>query len=393
MSERMQSVWEELDGLAPQSVVEITRGLGIRRKAPATIGTKGIAVLTLHYSADPRRDPETPEGAMWVSNERAGYPSQSDWDREMEIDDLAGGGELLLQPLLKAYGNLIVITSERWRPNPRWDCVEGFDHGASNATAMVKQYIDFNGDRYLAGEYYNWRRDPRGADPGWSNEIWQNAPLLQQLHDLRKPRWCYADPSIFNQKSQAQKDGTFQTINTSYRENGIKFLQPYPSTMTRSDESYMTRLREHWGGLDVEGTLPTLYIVCRNETGYRQPGLHLEDCPNLLWEWRRRRRVELTDRQLLTRNQSDQVVQKDNHGSDAHKYCEMPMPRPTAKSPEEIFQESVVDPVQKQLAERGQAPLTRQSLAIAQSRFLALGAGQQKGKQRSMRNAKARMLR
>lgn len=392
MSQRMEEVWQELDELEPQSMVEITRGLGIRRKAPATLGSRGIPVLTLHYSADPRRDPETPEGALWVQRQRNDYPSQGDWDREMEIDDLAGGGELLLNPLLKAYAKLIIITDPAWKPNPRWDCVEGFDHGVSNATAMVKKYIDFNGDRYLCGEYYNWRRDPRGPDPGWSNEIWQNAPGLNALHALRKPRWCFADPSIFNQKSQAQKDGTFAFVNTIYRENGVKFLQSYPESLTRSDESYMTRLREHWGGLDVDGMRPTLYIVCRNETGFRQPGFHPYDCPNLLWEWRRRRRVELTDRQLLTRNQSDQVVQKDNHACDADKYCEMPLPRPTQKSVEEIFQDTIVGPTNKALAERGQPPLNPMSQAIAQQRFLALGAGQKKSKQVSMRN-KARMLR
>jgi hypothetical protein len=381
MNERHEEVRAELETLPPQTPVEITRGLAVRRKA------SGTPILSLHYSADPRRDPETPEGAAWYKSEKGSYPSEGDWLREQEIDDNAGGGELLLNPLLTKYKNKIIITDETWEPNPRWECVEGMDHGVSNATSMVKMYIDFNGDRYLAGEYYSWRRDPRGQDPGWGNEIWQNAPHMLTLHNLRKPRWCFADPSIFVKK-EAQKDGTFTAVNASYRAQGVKFLQPYPSEQTRSDESYMTRLREHWGGLDRDGIMPTLYIVCRPhlDTGRRMPGLHLHDCPNLLWEWRRRKRAQLTDKQLQTRNQSEKVVDKDNHANDAHKYCEMPMPRPTKRPIEEVFAEEVIAKTEEILKERGQAPLNPMSQAVAAQRFMTIGQGAPRVGRRDLRN-------
>lgn len=392
MDPRVEQAFSELDLVDAQTSVEVMTGIELRRKA------SGILVASLHYSADPRRDPQTPEGAAWVKKQRADYPTQGDWDREQEIDDSAGGGELMLQPMLKSYGKKIIIRDPNWMPDPRWECVEGFDHGASNPTTLIKMYIAFNGDRYLAGEYYNWRRDAKRGDPGWPNEISGNAPYLNALHELRKPRWTMADPSIFNQRSQAQADGKFTYLSVVYREQGVRFLSPYPSELPREDEVYMTRLREHWGGLDQEGREPTLYIVCREhlDTGYRIPGLHYYDCPNLLWEWRRRKRVQLTDRQLMSRNQSEKLVDKDNHACDAHKYAEMRMPRPTPKPIEMLYEEQIAGPMRKLLEERGQAPMNAMSEAVAMSRFVSLGGaapGQQPGRSVSLRPKRRMPLR
>src|ERR1039458_9487959 len=72
---------------APQTPALYMRGLTVRR----TSG--GILVGRLHYSADPDRDPErNPE---WREKERKTYTSQAAWDREQEIIDEAGGGELV----------------------------------------------------------------------------------------------------------------------------------------------------------------------------------------------------------------------------------------------------------------------------------------------------------
>jgi hypothetical protein len=64
----------------PQRKVQVARGMHLRRTK------NGIPVLTLHYSADPERDPElTPE---WKEIARKKYSSQAAWDREQEIVDL-----------------------------------------------------------------------------------------------------------------------------------------------------------------------------------------------------------------------------------------------------------------------------------------------------------------
>src|SRR5215471_19998875 len=74
--------------------------------------------LVGHYSADPERDPQIhPE---WKQKERRTYSSQAAWDREQEMVDEAGGGELVFADTLVTYWNKIVITDPGWRPSPHW---------------------------------------------------------------------------------------------------------------------------------------------------------------------------------------------------------------------------------------------------------------------------------
>jgi len=52
-----------------------------------------IRLRVTHYAAHSERDPDThPE---WKATERRMYTSQASWDREQEIMDEAGGGELV----------------------------------------------------------------------------------------------------------------------------------------------------------------------------------------------------------------------------------------------------------------------------------------------------------
>jgi len=62
------------------------------------------------------------------------------------------------------------------------------------------------------------------------------------------------------------------------------------------------------------------------------PGLYNWGCPNLLWELMNARRVKLTAQQLLHRNVSEAIVDKDNHAEDAMKYHLMSHPEPAEKS-------------------------------------------------------------
>jgi len=88
------------------------------------------------------------------AHERRTYTSQADWDREQEIIDEAGGGELVFADTLVTYWDKIVITDPAWRPDPQWRVIGGFDHGKTNPTAMLRAYIDYEGVIYFSGEYY-----------------------------------------------------------------------------------------------------------------------------------------------------------------------------------------------------------------------------------------------
>jgi hypothetical protein len=277
----------------------------------------------------------------WKRAERTTYTSQASWDREQEIADNAGGGELVFADALITHWNKIVISNPDWRPDPRWRIEAGFDHGKTNPTAFERAYIDDEGTIIFCGEYYV---------PG--REVWQHAPALKQMADVRKVRVAYSDPTIFdatmqqsNQPTQAGKAAErAKSINDLYIEQGIELFSPFFGD--RSDISFAARLMQHWSNLDTRE--PSVKIVCRNYCEKPNPGLHNWDCPNLLWELMRTRRVKLTAQQLLSRNTSEAIVDKDNHARDACKYILMSRPEPRVKT----FRERTLE-VTRPLAEQG----------------------------------------
>ncbi len=312
---------EQTKQLPAQTKVEIVPGLTVRR-------TKGgILVPRLHYTAIPER--KTPE---WKKQQRSTYTSQAAWDREQEIVDNAGGGELVFADTLVTYWDKIVIEDPAWRPDPRWVVEGGFDHGKTNATALLRSYHDYEGVIYLCGEYYM---------PG--REVWENAPEIKKMADIRKVSACYADPTIFYeimQQSQGVTPGKAaeraKSVNDLYVEQGIELFSAFAHD--RSDVSFAARVMLHWANLETRE--PTLKIVCNNYAEQPQPGRHDWSCPNLLWELMRTRRVKLTAQQLLNRNVSEAIVDKDNHSRDAMKYIIMSHPEPTIKGARELAAEA-----------------------------------------------------
>jgi hypothetical protein len=315
----VDKIVEQTKLLPPQSPLAIIEGLSLRR----TIGS--LPVLRLHYTAHPDRDSDT-----WKKAERKTYTSQAAWDREQEIVDEAGGGELVFADTLVTYWDKIVIADPGWRPEKMWRVEAGFDHGKTNPTALDRAYIDYAGTIYFCGEYYM---------PG--KEVWENVPEIKRMEDIRKVAACFADPTIFNMTmQQSQQPGKAaeraKSINELYVEQGIELFSPYSGD--RSDVSFAARLMLHWS--DLENREPSVKIVCRNYSEKPQPGLHDWDCPNLLWELMRTKRVKLTAQQLLSRNTSEAIVDKDNHARDAMKYLLMSHPEPTVKTSHQIAAEA-----------------------------------------------------
>ena len=347
----------------PQTVIPIMRGLSVRR-------TKGgIPVVRLHYTADPHRDPEL--NPAWKQTERKAYTSQASWDREQEIIDDAGGGELVFADTLRTYWHKIVITDPAWMPDPRWRVEAGFDHGKTNPTALERCYVDYAGTIYLCGEYYV---------PG--KEVWEHVPDIKKMADLRKIAECFADPTIFNitmQQSQApgKPQERAKSINDLYIEQGIGLFSPF--AMDRSDVSFAARVMAHW--CNLENREPSLKIVCRNYSERPVPGLHNWDCPNLLWEMMRCRRVKLSAQQLLSRNVSEAIIDKDNHAMDACKYVVMSHPESTEKTPNELALDAI-----RPLVEEGDLTSAmiryQQMTAIPESQPIRIGRYQPRFRRR-----------
>jgi hypothetical protein len=283
---------------------EVMQGVWERRN------NQGIQILRVHYSADPERDPNlNPE---WYSRERKKYSSQGVWDREQEIIYEAGGGERLFSHILSKYKHKIVITDPLWRPNPFWRQVGGFDHGKRNPTAGLVVYVDEDGCKYACGEYYMPGLGPR-----------QNAENLRQLPNFYQARTVFADPTIFHE-TQAQPDGSYKSINQLYVEAGLVNM----CAAVENDElTGMERILDHWHNGDLDDKEPTLKIVCRKPYDKRRDGLYPYDCPNLLWELMRTRREELTAQQLMRRNPTEKIVDKDNHQRDSLKYVLLSLPK------------------------------------------------------------------
>src|SRR5581483_10256529 len=132
-----------------------------------------------------------------------------------------------------------------------------------------------------------------------------------------------------------------KSVGDLYEELDVENLIPFAGD--RSDVSFARRLKQHWA--DLEHREPTVKIVCPKGLYAEQPvpGLYNWGCPNLIWELMNTRRVKLSAQQLLHRNVSEAIVDKDNHARDAMKYHLMSHPEPSVKSLERRVAERFAD--------------------------------------------------
>lgn len=343
---KVEDALEKTRHVNAQTKVEIAKGMNVRR-------TKGgIPVFSIHYTADPNKS--KPE---WKDTERKTYSSHAAWEREMEMVDEAGGGELVFADTLITYWDKIVISDPSYKPPLKARVEGGFDHGLVNPCAYEKTYIDEDGTIIFCGEYYQPNK-----------EIWEHAPILKTMQDIRFTEVCYADPSIFPetlQQSQTHSRERAKSVNELWCEQGIELFSKYRGD--RSDVSFAARLMMHWK--DLDNRMPTVRIVCRNFSEQPQPGLHNWDCPNLLWELMRTRRVKSTAVQLMKSNPSEAIVDKDNHARDAAKYLVMSHPEPAMQSAKDKAAEKA-----KELAK--QHDLTSALIRYNQQMDQAEGQGQ-----------------
>jgi hypothetical protein len=145
-------------------------GVTLRRVPPGNPGA-GLAVLRLHYSADPER--WTPQ---YVASLRGTYTSDARWRREMEIEAQALEGELLYPEFQRQYN---VCESFDVSDRSKWTIWMGLDPHPRTAHAMAWRAYSGRGDQVICGEAWPEFGTRFGPTDGVRYKIRDYAELIQ----------------------------------------------------------------------------------------------------------------------------------------------------------------------------------------------------------------------
>lgn len=68
----------------------------------------GFTAVRLHYSADPAKDPTTPEGQKWFTQARQTYPDPNQWAQEMEINWWVAAGTRVFPEFTESMHGIVL---------------------------------------------------------------------------------------------------------------------------------------------------------------------------------------------------------------------------------------------------------------------------------------------
>jgi len=281
----------------------------------------GVEVVRVHYTA--------PTPSATRSGQSANGKStvlRAPGIGKQEIIHDAGGGQLLFAEILNRYADKIIIRDPDFEIPPTWKRIAGFDHRKTNPTAALVVAIDYDGRVYCLCEYYQ-----PGLTP--SKHMGNCADYPASLMPRK-----YSQIRRFFIPLRHKQRGGFKSIAELYSEAGLNGLWEGEN----AEIAGMERILEHWRDLDYRE--PTLKIICPHDFSRKRFGLFVDGCPNLLWELMRTRREQLTASQLMRKNPTEAIVDKENHLRDTLKYILLSLPSPTEKPPsqerDEIIREA-----------------------------------------------------
>lgn len=288
---------------APNSFYSPVPGIYFRNTS------RGIPILWIHFEADPNR------GKAWIKVEKANYLYESDWEREQNMRFDAGGGELLLNAILREKADKILIDPEKtgWKPDPNWNYYAGFDWGQSNPTSFHIYGVDKQGCIYAICEHYLTNTAPIHHAPMMSGLRLAVGADGIQVKALSKVQAILADPSIFWNTQSQENSGEFKALVSMFPPEISGKMHP---GQRGEDMTTVLKIRQMWQEDD-----PKFKIICYGGIpSKKSEGTFDLGCPNLVWELMRLRRSELTGRQLMVKNPTEKIVQKHNHAFDDFKY-------------------------------------------------------------------------
>jgi len=247
----------------------------------------GFPVLTIHYSADPKKDPATEDGKAWVKRISKRYPlgmADSGWQREMEMNAEVGDSEPVFPQLADPLCPIFCP-----RPSDSeieaMDLYAGFDLGTRNPSAWVVVGVDKQNRLWFVHEVYKpceKYKELVAEIKGW------------KYYD--RVKYTIADPSILSQATHPGDDGGNHTWGEYFA--GVDFS--LVSGRRGQDFAVSVKLRsEYWN----DPTNIRAFIT--------------DGCPKGQWECRLLMYKKLSEKAAIRRNQPEEIMDKNNHWFDA----------------------------------------------------------------------------
>lgn len=276
----------------------------------------GMPVVKLHYAADARKNPETPQGRRWLLREAdkyAGGVENTDWRREMEIEYLAGAGSKLFPAWSEwQYKSEIIVDDDIDLTDAK--IYGSYDHGFANPACYLVHAVYPDGLKRTIWEFYAAEVPAHqvaevilGHDTVLSNgRQFQGNPYAGQ----EVMRIC--DPEI-DRRTQAMYDGGMKRVIEIFIKAGVHF-----SKGSRGDDVTVAS----WlaGNLWLNPLEP-MYQICRG-------------CTNLIYELGQLQRQRFRGLHATQKNLPEKIIDKDNHAWDALKYFLLRFPTaPKVKHP------------------------------------------------------------
>lgn len=272
---------------------------------------QGHRVIRLHYTADPDKNPGK-AGKNWFDRESRKYLGGTmdlKWRREMEIDFSAGSGELVFPTFLDLEKKLVV---EPFVVPSTWAFYAGMDWGTRNPTAFHVFAIDPEDKVYCVWELY-----ATGMSVKAVAEAIRSCPYYPQLE------WVACDPAMFSM-TVAKKDGFTSIVEMLSDSNivGQYTIDKLMPAHNRSDQSMIELMK----GIFVEEE-PRFKIF--------------SSCPFIINEYRNLKRPEA--RGVV--NDTEKILDKDNHAWDASKYFFLS--HPVAASVKTLVKKDTIEYINK----------------------------------------------
>ena len=252
-------------------------GLGIRVKKN---DKNGFCVVTLHYTADPRK-----RSKAWLIEAKQGM-APAKFEQEYEISYTAMMGEKVF-PEIKTRKKEIICTCPfedgEWPAHlAMWG---GFDYGARNPSSF-HVYTVWDGVVFAIWELY----EPCKNILEFTKQM-KACPYWNQI------RYIMCDPDMGNLKQRNMTTGEATCVLQQFIEVGINKLVPG----SQDEAGWLGLMRKHWGEEEV-----TFRIQ--------------ENCSNMIREFEEATFVVMSDKQLETQNYREAMVDKHNHALDDCKY-------------------------------------------------------------------------